>query len=219
MNEAEKRLWAERVVRAVNLAFPDEIDLETWHRYQRCIPHAQACIELIKHWNLTLPEAARLLDQTGYCLGYHLQERSQYAQAEALCEEALKIRKQTLGETHHYVATSLYHIASLYHAQGKDAQAMFLHRSEKIWFMALDECKITLGLQHIRAAHIQRDLARLYVDLEDYSKAESSYKEALEIYQLDPEHSHFVAHIYNELPNSTMNRANMNLQSRFIETH
>ena len=116
--------------------------------------------------------AARLLDQTGYCLGYHLQERSQYAQAEALSEEALKIRKQTLGETHHYVATSLYHIASLYHAQGKDAQARSLFiEAEKIWFMALNECKITLGLQHIRAAHIQRDLARLYVDLKDYSKA------------------------------------------------
>src|SRR5436305_1104825 len=42
MERDTQRLWAERVIRAVNHAFPD-VELETWERCQRCLPHAQVC--------------------------------------------------------------------------------------------------------------------------------------------------------------------------------
>jgi hypothetical protein len=42
LDEDTQRLWAERVVLAVNRAFPD-VDFLTWQRCQRCLPHALGC--------------------------------------------------------------------------------------------------------------------------------------------------------------------------------
>lgn len=67
MDEPTQRLWAERVVRAVNRTFP-ESEFSTWRRSQRCLPHAQVCAELINQWMLEFPEAARLLHQTNRAL-------------------------------------------------------------------------------------------------------------------------------------------------------
>ena len=74
MDEQTQRLWAERVVRAVNRAFPNS-EFSTWQRCQRCLPHARACADLIEQWTLAFPEAARLLHQTGH----YLYERGRYS--------------------------------------------------------------------------------------------------------------------------------------------
>ena len=53
MDEPTQRLWAERVVRAVNRAFPNS-EFTTWRRCQRCLPHAQVCADLIDQWTLAI---------------------------------------------------------------------------------------------------------------------------------------------------------------------
>ena len=58
--------WAERVVQAVNDALPDEVDYRTYARYERCLPHAQECAQLIEQEHLTSFAARRLLYQTGH---------------------------------------------------------------------------------------------------------------------------------------------------------
>lgn len=89
MNKSTQRRWAERTVRAINLAFP-EVEYETWLLCQQYIPHAQVCANLIEQWDLTFPEAADLLMQAGN----YLSDRAQYAQAEPLYQRALAIREQ-----------------------------------------------------------------------------------------------------------------------------
>ena len=69
----EERLSAERVVRAVNSAFP-EVEFSTLAGCERLLPQTQACAELIKQWGFEFPEAARLLNQAGF----YLYERGRY---------------------------------------------------------------------------------------------------------------------------------------------
>lgn len=53
MDEATRKLWAERAVRAVSLAYPS-VDK---HIIQAHVLH---CLPLIDQWNMTFPEAERL---------------------------------------------------------------------------------------------------------------------------------------------------------------
>ena len=93
MNKSIQRRWAERAVRAVNLAFP-EVAYENWLRCQHYLPHAQACMALIHAWDLSFPEAAALLMQAAD----YLRQRAQYTQAEPLFQRALAIREKMLQQ-------------------------------------------------------------------------------------------------------------------------
>ncbi len=87
--------WAERTVRAVNLAYPDVSNVNLWAQCERVLPHALTCAKLIEDYTLALPEAARLLKQTGY----YLIDHAQYEQAKPLYERALAIRGRCLAST------------------------------------------------------------------------------------------------------------------------
>jgi NB-ARC domain len=89
MNKSTQRRWAERAVRAVNLAFP-EVEYENWLACQSYIPHVLACAALIEEWEMALPEAAQLLNNAGY----YLKESAQYEQAEPLLQRARAIRER-----------------------------------------------------------------------------------------------------------------------------
>ncbi len=92
MTDEIRRQWSERTVRAVNDAFP-EVEVESWPQCERFLPHALVCAALIDEYTLALPEAARLLNETGY----YLVDHAQYEQAKPLLERALAIREQVLG--------------------------------------------------------------------------------------------------------------------------
>jgi len=77
MTRKTQRKWAERTVRAINLAFPDVTNVTLWTHCERLLPHALTCAELINEFTLALPEATRLLNQTGY----YLDDHAQYEQA------------------------------------------------------------------------------------------------------------------------------------------
>ena len=87
MNEKTRRLWAERTMRAVNLALPDINEFSMWQRCQQYMPHVQKSVSLIEEWKIVSPEAARLLEQTGM----YLQIQAQFTQAFALFERASEI--------------------------------------------------------------------------------------------------------------------------------
>lgn len=179
MDELTQRLWAERVVRAVNRAFP-ESDFTTWRRSQRCLAHAQFCADLIDQWKLSFPEAARLLHQTGH----YLYERGQYSEAEPLYQRALTIREHISGPTHPDVATSLHDLAELYYQQGKYPEA------ETLYQRALAIQEQTLGSQHPDFARTLNNLGELYRVQGKYIQAEQFYQRALSIREqvLGPSH-------------------------------
>ena len=76
--KGEERLWAERVVRAVNRAFP-HVEFSTWALCERLLAQAHACAELIAQG---LNNLAALYDDQG-----------QYAKAEPLYQRSLAIRE------------------------------------------------------------------------------------------------------------------------------
>jgi hypothetical protein len=89
MDEANRRLWAERVVRAINRASPN-IEFSTWPLCDRLLPQAHACAGLINQWGFGFPEAARLLNQAGF----YLHERGRYTDAEPFTNERCRSGKR-----------------------------------------------------------------------------------------------------------------------------
>ncbi len=116
--------WAERVVQAVYQALPGEVDYGPSARYERCLPHAQECAQLIEQEQFTSSAASRLLHQTGN----YLKEHARYAEAEVFFRHSLRIIEHTLGPDHNDVAYPLIGLAVLYSEQGKDAEAEPLYQ-------------------------------------------------------------------------------------------
>jgi tetratricopeptide (TPR) repeat protein len=119
MDAQTQRNYAERIVKAVNQAFPDVTDYRNWPRCQQYLPHALACADLIATWEFTYPETGRLLNK----LGYYLKDRAQYWEAEPLFKRAIAIGEKTLGPEHPDLAIRLNNLAMLYQDQGKYEEA------------------------------------------------------------------------------------------------
>ncbi|MDY0130800.1 MAG: hypothetical protein RBR63_11565, partial [Methanosarcina vacuolata] len=64
MEKSEQKLWAERVVKAVNSAFPED-EYKNWELCDKLLPHAQICVEYIGLWDIETEESAKLLNATG----------------------------------------------------------------------------------------------------------------------------------------------------------
>jgi tetratricopeptide (TPR) repeat protein len=189
-NEAQRE-WAERMVKAVNAAFPN-VEYSTWPRCQACLPHALACAALIEQHKLTFLAAARLLHE----VGWYLREHALYAQAEALLQQALSICEHAPGSGDSYLGSILNNLALLYEAQGKYTQAVSYGQR------ALDFDEKTYGPDHPNTARTLNNLARLYHDQGKYIEAEPLYQRSLAIREkvLDPDHPY----IANTLENAEL---------------
>jgi DNA-binding XRE family transcriptional regulator/tetratricopeptide (TPR) repeat protein len=141
MHQETQRAWAERVVRAMNVAFP-EIDYGSseGHQYylQYYLPHIQESATLITQYKLHFPEAAQLLYRTGLFLYFH----GLYPQSQSLHQQALEIREQVLVTEHPAIAESLNALGMLFRNQGDYQQAEKFHRK------ALAIREKALGPQH-----------------------------------------------------------------------
>ena len=170
MDEPTQRQWAERVVRAVNQAFPT-VEFATWETCRQYLPQAQSCSALIETWHFAFPEAARLLYETGR----YLDERGQYPEAAALIMQSLAIREQTLGTERREIAESLNEMSVLYWKQGTYAEG------EPLLKRALAIREQTLGPNHPDVAQSLNILALLYLDQGRYTEVEPHLKRALAI--------------------------------------
>ncbi len=174
MGEDRQQLWAEQTVHAVNRIFPEVKDIMVmWHRCQRYILHAQACIQLIEEWKMTSPAAARLLNQTGA----YLQKCGRFTQAETVLRKALDVAKQILGPEHPDVAENLHDLASLYFDKG-----MYI-LAESLFKQALAIREKTLGEAHPDLAVNLNDLGGLYHAQGKFVQSELLYTHALEMWQ------------------------------------
>jgi tetratricopeptide (TPR) repeat protein len=188
MDEATRRLWAERVVRAVNRAFSN-VEFSSWALCDRLIAQAHACAELIDQWSLEFREAGQLL----HTVGFYLYKRGQYAQSAPLYESAHKILQQALGSEHADVAQNLYRLGVLYHTQDRYELAVPLYeRAREIRERAL-------GPDHLYVAQSLNALARLYHDQRQYEKAAPLYERALGIREraLGPDHPRLAESLNN----------------------
>ncbi|TMC16968.1 MAG: tetratricopeptide repeat protein, partial [Chloroflexi bacterium] len=170
MESQTLRQWMERVVRAVNAAFP-EGDFEQWSRCEQFLPQVLACATWIERFTLSIAEAAHLFQKADH----YLRERGQYADAEPLHQRALAIREQHLGAEHPDTASSLSNLALLYREQGKFEQA------EPLYERALAIEDQHLGAEHPDTAMSLNNLALLYWQQGKYEQAEPLHQRALAI--------------------------------------
>ena len=170
MRREVQRLWAERAIRAVNRAFPD-VELQTWERCQRCIPHVYICVTYIEEYALAFPEAAQLLNEAAT----YLVARARYQQAELLLLRALAVRQQILEANHPDTARTLNDLGEVYRKQGK------YHEAETLLQEALAIRQQALGEAHPDVAQTLHNLANLYRAQGAYVKAEPFYLQALHI--------------------------------------
>ena len=170
MDRDTQRLWAEWATRAVNRAFPD-VELQTWEKCQRCIPHVYICVTYIEEYALAFPEAARLLNEAAS----YLVARARYQQAELLLLRALAVRQQILEANHPDTARTLNDLGEVYRKQGKYQEA------ETRLQEALAIRRQALGEAHPDVAQTLHNLANLYRARGAYVKAEPFYLQALHI--------------------------------------
>ncbi|NEQ49983.1 MAG: tetratricopeptide repeat protein, partial [Leptolyngbya sp. SIO3F4] len=156
------------VIAAVTQAFPTGV-YENWSVCEQLIPQAKAVAQLIQYAGVESKTAALLLNE----VGYYLDQRGQYSEAEPLYEEALSMYKRLLGDEHPYVATTLNNLALLYDNQGRYSEA------EPLYEEALAMRKRLLGDEHPDVALSLNNLASLYYSQGRYSEAELLYQEAL----------------------------------------
>ncbi|HJQ22878.1 MAG TPA: FxSxx-COOH system tetratricopeptide repeat protein [Blastocatellia bacterium] len=188
MDEPSRRLWAERVVEALNEAFPST-DFRNWPTCERLVPHAKQAARLVKQWQIASHSAARLLNQAGV----YSNERGQYKDTEALFKQALAIFQQVLGPDHPYVAISLNNLGRLYREQGKFDDAESLYKQA----IAIDEK--AFGPDHPDLAVDLNNLARLYYQQGKFAAAEPLFQQALKIKQqaLRPDHPSLATSLNN----------------------
>jgi tetratricopeptide (TPR) repeat protein len=162
--------WAERVVRAVAQSFP-EVSHLTWTRCERYIPHALVCAAQIDRWSMTFWEARNLLFQAGK----YFYQRGQFWEAEPLWNSALATYERVLGPEHPDTTQTIYNLANLYNAQGKDELA------EPLYLQALAIDEKVYGQDHPEVATDLSSLANLYSDQGKYELAGPLYQRALAI--------------------------------------
>ncbi|MBP1748989.1 MAG: Kinesin light chain [Deltaproteobacteria bacterium] len=180
MDTDTERLWAERVVKAMARAFPHRVEFSTWPLCERLLPHARTCVDLVIGWGFESEEVVRFLNR----VGYYMDERARYAEAEPLFQHSLTIREKTLGPDHPDVAISLNNLAELYRQQGRYAEAEPLfQRSLAIWEKAL-------GPFHPDVAISLNNLAGLYYQMGRYAEAEPLFQRSAAIWEnaLGPDH-------------------------------
>jgi tetratricopeptide (TPR) repeat protein/transcriptional regulator with XRE-family HTH domain len=172
-----RRLWAEKVVRTVNAAFPQE-NQHTDQKYLRYLPHVKACAALIDFYQLRFPVSAQLLFRVGSYLYFH----GLYEQSQQFHQQALEIREQIGGNDRLELAESLNALALLSRVQNDYAQA------EKLHLQALDIREKAFRIDPAcvdpdKIAESLNNLGVLYRNQHKYDQAEHFLQRALTNYQ------------------------------------
>jgi tetratricopeptide (TPR) repeat protein len=168
MDAPTRRVWAERVVHALNEVFPDP-EFQNWRQCERLIPHAIVACRLVEDFGLDSVAAARLLNVGGY----YLKGRARYAETEPLHQRALAVCEKVLGPDHPHTATCVNNLAVLFDNQGRYAEA------EPLYQRALAIFEKAQGPDHPSTATSLNNLALLYDHQGRYAEAEPLYQRAL----------------------------------------
>jgi tetratricopeptide (TPR) repeat protein len=188
MDAATRRVWAERVVQALNAVFPNP-EFQNWPQCERLLPHAKVAARLVEDFDLGSVVAARLLNRSGY----YLDDRAQYAEAEPLYCRSVAISAKMLGPDHLDTAASLNNLAVLYRDQGRYAEA------EPLFRRALAIHEKALGPDHPNTSANLGNLALLYCNQGRYADAEPLHFRALAIREkaLGPDHPNTATSLNN----------------------
>jgi serine/threonine-protein kinase len=118
-----------------------------------------------------------------------------YDRAQLLLEDALKLRRQTLGAEHIDVAESLHHLGALAYEKGDFAGSETLYRE------ALQLRRRLLGTEHLNTADSMAGLGRVLIAQGKFDEAEPLVSDALALRrrQLPPEHKDIASSLVHGL--------------------
>ncbi len=187
MEEELQRLWAIRLIQAINLAFPNGESPDELHQCEQYLLQASLCTELISQWTLTSLEAGQLL----FKVGRYLMLRSDYARAEELLKNALVIQ-QNLNVSSLETAATLNILGSVYEAQGNYPEAESAYQQA----LMLRENKLSPG--HPDVVETLGNLGRLALVLGRYAQAQLLLNRVLLLKQerLGSTHPHLIPILY-----------------------
>ena len=168
MGKEAERMWAERAIRAVNAAFPEDVEFSEWSTCSRLAPHAQKLAGTIEKEDFGFEQASRLLNQTGY----YLDEHARYAEAELLYRLALEIEERSSGSN---LSVCINNLAVLLQATNRLAEAEPLMRRT----LEIDER--SFGSDHPKVGIRLNNLAQLLITTNRLTEAEPLIRRALEI--------------------------------------
>lgn len=179
LKDVEKRMWAERAVRAVYGALPG-VKFEEWNHCEQMLPHAQKCALLIDKEEMAFAEAALVL----HWIGAYFLARARSQEAEQFLQQSLVLWEKHLDRKHPEMATILNSLARWRQRQGREEEAEALLRR------ALSITEQQLGPDHPDTATILNRLAGSYNHLGREEEAEALLRRALSIRErkLGPEH-------------------------------
>jgi tetratricopeptide (TPR) repeat protein len=169
------RQWSERVIRALNAAFP-EPDFAQWPRCERYIPLVQIGLQLVAQAHLYMEEARVLFLKAGS----YLLERGSYVEAEEFLAQANELGEHMQMDHDLVAADTLDRLATLYWRQAKYQQA------ERLFQRALAIGEQRLGHDHPQTAIYLNDLALLYYEQGKYRQAELFQQRALTVGERRP---------------------------------
>ncbi len=164
MSPDHQKQWRERVVRALNAAFPLSMEFKHWGQGDRLLSHALLCATWTED-ELTPTVGLAVLFHK---LGIYLYELGRYLEAEQLLSRALSIYKHHLGVEHPATVGARNDLDTIY---TYDARNEWL----SIWEDELG------GAEHPDTALLLYGLARAFHDLGQRGGAESLYRRALRI--------------------------------------
>ena len=170
LDEEGRRAWAERVVRALDAAYPQP-EFKNWKLCERLQPNAMPAAELARTYKLESAKAGRLFNQAGY----FAQARGDYASARLFNELALEIRERVLGGEHTDTLTSRNNLAATLRALGDLDGARKLHEQN------MEIRERALGGEHPDTLRSRNNLAATLWALGDLAGARKLHEQNLEI--------------------------------------
>ncbi len=178
MDQQIRDEWVERAVYTVASVLPArETDMK---RFEKYMPHALACVDLIEQQHLENLAVAHIY----YMTGFYQRERAVYEQAKVHCQHAVTLYERFLGQDHQQVALALNNLALVYDEWGKYAEA------EPLFRRVVTMLEQVLPLDHPDLAGSLHNLARCCRFQGDLSQAEQLGRRALAILEkaLGPDH-------------------------------
>ena len=200
LEETQRRLWAERTMRAVNAASPPYPSYENWPQWERLLPQLLMVARIIERYQIVGKQAGQLLNFTTDYLSIRalyieaeplLQQRLRFWERQVQLEEPLieygtdlsknDLRKWEIFYATRYfnkdseVATSLAALGDLYYQQGKYAEA------EPLLQRALHLREQRLESEDEGVATSLAALGDLYYQQGKYAEAEPLLQRALHL--------------------------------------
>ena len=120
--------WNQKSLKQITNIFPwpQHENRAMWMMY---LPHAQYTIATFNIGLSGTKETKELLWKLLHNVGWYSQIKGQYAEAEAMHRQTLRLQETMLGKDHPDTLQSMNNLASSLREQGKDAEAEAIHQS------------------------------------------------------------------------------------------